>query len=86
MNARNNGSPCYILIHPFMIKRTLLLLLVLPVLGRAAADDMAKDFADSPLRWHSRPLWFWNGKLEAEKTRAMVAACKESGYYGMARR
>ena len=44
---------------------------------------MAKDFTASPLRWHSRPLWFWNGKLDAEKTRAMVAACKESGYYGM---
>jgi len=67
-----------------MLKEALLLLLVLSALGRAeAADELAKDFADSPLRWHSRPLWFWNGKLEADKTRAMVAACKESGYYGM---
>jgi hypothetical protein len=67
-----------------MMKQTLLLLLVLSALGRAdAADDLAKDFADSPLCWHSRPLWFWNSKLEADKTRAMVAACKESGYYGM---
>ena len=67
-----------------MMKQLLLLLLVLPAMGRAdAADELAKDFADSPPRWHSRPLWFWNGKLEAEKTRAMVAACKESGYYGM---
>jgi len=66
------------------MKQTLLLLLVLPALGRSeAADDLAKDFADSPLRWHSRPLWFWNGKLEVKKTKAMVDACKASGYYGM---
>ncbi len=52
-----------------------------PVTG--SADEMRQDFAAPPLRWHSRPLWFWNGKLTAEKTRAMVAACKESGYYGM---
>jgi hypothetical protein len=49
----------------------------------AVADEMAKDFADPPLRWHSRPLWFWNGRVEPEKTRAMVSACKKSGYYGM---
>ena len=66
------------------MKQTLLLLLVLSALGRTeAGDDLAKDFADSPLRWHARPLWFWNSKLEADKTRTMVAACKESGYYGM---
>jgi len=28
-------------------------------------------------------LWFWNGKLDAEKTQGMVAACKAAGYYGM---
>jgi hypothetical protein len=68
-----------------MMKPTLLLLLLmLPALGRAEnASEMAKDFAASPLRWHSRPLWFWNAKLETEKTCAIVAACKESGYYGM---
>jgi hypothetical protein len=54
----------------------------------AAADasggpDFANDFADPPLQWHSRPLWFWNGQLDAEKTRGMVAACKDAGYYGM---
>ncbi len=66
------------------MKRTMLCLLGMPVLvGVVAADELAKDFADPPLCWHSRPLWFWNGKPEAEKTRAMVAACKEAGYYGM---
>jgi len=61
-----------------------------PLLSAAAvsketADDaeLRRDFGDPPLRWKSRPLWFWNGKLEAEKTKAMVAACKAAGYYGM---
>ena len=45
--------------------------------------ELRKEFADPPLRWHSRPLWFWNGQLDVEKTRAMLAACKESGYYGV---
>jgi len=47
------------------------------------AGQMRSDFEAPPLRYHSRPLWFWNGKLEADKTRAMVAACKKAGYYGM---
>jgi hypothetical protein len=54
--------------------------------GMALAESRAelrKDFADPPLKWASRPLWFWNGKLDMEKTRAMVTACKEAGYYGM---
>jgi len=52
--------------------------------GEIAGDaELRKDFAEPPLRWHSRPLWFWNGKLDAEKTRAMVAACKDAGYFGM---
>ena len=24
------------------------------------------------MRWHSRPLWFWNGKLDAEKEARIV--------------
>ena len=54
-------------------------------LSEASADDAAlrREFADPPLRYQSRPLWFWNGKLDAEKTKAMVAACKAAGYYGM---
>ncbi|HEY3322170.1 MAG TPA: glycosyl hydrolase [Planctomycetota bacterium] len=52
--------------------------------GDTTSDaELRKDFADPPLRWHSRPLWFWNGRLDAEKTRSMVAACKDAGYYGM---
>jgi hypothetical protein len=54
-------------------------------LSEAAMDDseLRRDFADPPLRWQSRPLWFWNGKLDVEKTRGMVAACKAAGYHGM---
>lgn len=67
-----------------MMKRILLLVLfTLALCGGALADELTNDFLSPPLRWHSRPLWFWNGKLDAEKTRSMVAACKESGYYGM---
>jgi hypothetical protein len=49
----------------------------------AAAGQIRADFVDPPFRYQSRPLWFWNGKLDADKTRAMVAACKTAGYYGM---
>ena len=66
------------------------LVLALPLLSaaglsEAAADDseLRREFADPPLRWQSRPLWFWNGRLDVEKTKGMVAACKAAGYYGM---
>jgi hypothetical protein len=54
-------------------------------LSDACAQDaqLRREFADPPLRWQSRPLWFWNGKLDAEKTRGVVAACKAAGYYGL---
>jgi len=67
-----------------------LLAIALPVLfaadlSQAAMDDseLRREFAAPPLRWQSRPLWFWNGKLDAEKTKGMVAACKAAGYCGM---
>ncbi len=61
------------------------LLLFAPGRSEAAVDDseLRREFADPPLRWQSRPLWFWNGKLDAERTKGMVAACKTAGYYGM---
>ncbi len=46
-------------------------------------SQLRREFADPPLRWQSRPLWFWNGKLDAEKTKGLVAACRAAGYYGM---
>ena len=48
-----------------------------------AADKLRTDFIDPPFSYHSRPLWFWNGKLDVEKTKSMVDACKVSGYCGM---
>ena len=45
--------------------------------------SLAAEFATPPLRYQARPLWFWNGKLDAGKTTGMVAACKAAGYYGM---
>jgi hypothetical protein len=52
--------------------------------GASSADaDLRREFANPPPRWQSRPLWFWNGKLDAEKTKSMVAACQTAGYYGM---
>jgi hypothetical protein len=51
--------------------------------GDPAEQSLRRDFVDPPLQWHSRPLWFWNGKLAAEKTRAMIAACREAGYGGL---
>jgi len=47
------------------------------------AGSLPAEFEAPPYRYQSRPLWFWNGKLDAEKTKGMVAACKAAGYYGM---
>ena len=71
------------------ISITLAALLLAPLAVVAAAAEPAgseplrAEFANPPFRYHSRPLWFWNGKLDAEKTRQMVAACKNAGYHGM---
>ncbi len=55
-----------------MMRIFLLLLMVLPAMGRAgAADDLAKDFAESPLRWHSRPLWLDIGPETAAARNAL---------------
>jgi len=54
------------------------------VLSNATDDaEMRREFEAPPLRWQSRPLWFWNGRLDSDKTKAMVNACKAAGYYGM---
>lgn len=48
-----------------------------------AADRLREEFVESPIRYHSRPLWFWNGPLSTEKTREILEGCKASGYYGV---
>ncbi|MHC4507293.1 MAG: glycosyl hydrolase, partial [Planctomycetota bacterium] len=50
---------------------------------RASEADLRRDFADPPLRWKSRPLWFWNGRLSRGRTRQTLEACRRRGYYGV---
>ena len=49
----------------------------------AVESALASDFAEPPAQWGTRPLWFWNAKLDADKTRAQVAACHAAGYHGL---
>ena len=48
-----------------------------------AADTLREEFVHPPFQMHSRPLWFWNGPLSAERTRASLAACRQQGYCGV---
>ena len=45
--------------------------------------QVRQDFANPPLCWQSRPLWFWNGPLKTERTREQLEGCKARGYYGV---
>lgn len=47
-----------------------------------ARDDMEKDFRSPPLRYKTRPLWFWNGALNKADTHEMMERSKASGYCG----
>ncbi len=64
-------------------------LLAVAAAGPAPAEDrpsdagLRRDFADPPLRFKSRPLWFWNGTLSAERTREQLEGCKQRGYAGV---
>lgn len=70
--------------HQRIITQSFALLIALSGLAVAESGaELRKDFVNPPIQWASRPLWFWNGKLDADKTRSMVSACKEAGYYGM---
>lgn len=64
---------------------TALPLLLAASLSEAWADDaeLRREFAAPPFCFQSRPLWFWNGKLDAETTKSKVAACKAAGYCGL---
>ena len=35
-----------------------------------APARLREEFRNPPFHYQSRPLWFWNGKLDAAKTRA----------------
>jgi len=46
------------------------------------AADMRDDFAEPPLAFKTRPLWFWNAPPSGDQTRAIMAASRDSGYDG----
>jgi hypothetical protein len=72
--------------HLAMSAMTLLIGLAITQGSRAEPVGSAQvraDFKTPPFRYQSRPLWFWNGKLDADKTRATITACKTAGYCGM---
>jgi hypothetical protein len=69
--------------------RGLLLLLLFawspPVqVALAAETELRSEFANPTLRWQSRPLWFWNGKLDAEKTKGHGPVCQRYQCHGPA--
>ena len=52
------------------------------LVAAATAADLKGDFADPPLAWKSRPLWFWNGPLSPAETNAIMERSRDSGYAG----
>ena len=48
----------------------------------AVCGDMKSDFVDPPLRYKTRPLWFWNGALSKAHTHEMMERSKADGYFG----
>ena len=50
---------------------------------RTGDAELRKEFANPPLCRQSRPLWFWNGPLNQERTRGQLEGCKERGYGGV---
>ena len=48
-----------------------------------AYEALRAGFPDPPFAFHTRPLWFWNGPLTPEETRAMMQRGRdEDGYAG----
>ena len=58
------------------------LLVLAATLAAPAPDTLQSDFADPPLCWKSRPLWFWNAPVSNEQTAAIMEGCRSVGYYG----
>lgn len=60
------------------------LLLGICAVAAVASDiqDLRQDFADPPLCWKSRPLWFWNAPANEAATASIMAGAREAGYYG----
>lgn len=45
--------------------------------------SLESDFANPPFHLNSRPLWFWNGRLERETILAQLEQARASGYAGV---
>lgn len=41
------------------------------------------DFFNPPLKFKTRPLWFWNKPLSRSQTVKVMKASREAGYYGL---
>lgn len=65
---------------PMKKRNVVLALLILSSV--AFAEGMREDFANPPLAWKSRPLWFWNGPADEETTRTVMEKSKSLGYAG----
>ena len=48
----------------------------------AAVTTLRQDFAEPPAEWKSRPLWFWNGPVDKQKTTEIMERSVASGYHG----
>jgi hypothetical protein len=46
------------------------------------AGDLARDFMSPRAEWKSRPLWFWNGPLDKDRTTEVMERSVASGYHG----
>ena len=46
-------------------------------------SQVKKDFENPALSFKTRPLWFWNTSLSKSRTRKVLIASKEAGYYGL---
>ena len=61
---------------------TTLAVMAAALLAAPDQDVLRAEFADPPLCWKSRPLWFWNAPVSNESTAAIMEGCRASGYYG----
>jgi len=65
---------------------TIVCLIIAAVFPLPSMADQKSDFASPPLKFRSRPLWFWNNTaLTAAEVEAQMQGNRDkSGYGGMA--
>jgi hypothetical protein len=57
--------------------------LVLVLAADLFAGGMREEFLTPQFRLQSRPLWFWNGPLDTNKTHKILEDCRTAGYCGV---